>query len=70
MPGALPGHIPGGRVSNQVVAAIDLFPTLARIASGKVPTDRPIDGVDQLDFLTGRQGTSNREHVLLFLGQR
>jgi arylsulfatase len=52
------------------VAAIDLFPTLARIAGAKVPADRPIDGVDQLDFLTGRQETSNREHVLLFLGQR
>jgi arylsulfatase len=49
---------------------VDLFPTLARIAGGKVPTDRPIDGVDQLDFLTGRQETSSREHVLLFLGQR
>jgi hypothetical protein len=35
-----------------------------------VPTDRPVDGVDQLDFLTGRQETANREHVLLFLGQR
>ena len=65
-----PGHIPAGRVSNQIVAAIDLFPTLARVAGGKVPTDRPIDGVDQLDFLTGRQETSNRDCVLLFLGQR
>ena len=65
-----PGRIPGGRVSNQIVAAVNLFPTLARIAGGKVPADRPIDGVDQLDFLTGRQETSNREHVLLFLGQR
>ena len=65
-----PGHIPGGRTSNQIVSAVDFFPTLARIAGGKVPTDRPIDGVDQLDFLSGRQERSNREHVLLFLGQR
>ena len=65
-----PGQIPAGRVSNQIVAIVDFFPTLARIAGGKVPTDRPIDGVDQLDFFTGRQEKSNREHALLFLGPK
>ena len=65
-----PGHIPAGRVSNQIVAIVDFFPTLARVAGVKVPTDRPIDGVDQLDFFMGRQEKSNREHVLLFLGQK
>ena len=65
-----PGQIPGGHLSNQVVAAVDFFPTLARIAGAKVPKDRPIDGVDQLDFFMGRQEKSNREHVLLFLGQK
>jgi arylsulfatase A-like enzyme len=65
-----PGTIPAGRSSNQIVSLIDFFPTLARIADGKVPTDRPIDGVDQLDFFSGRQEKSNREHVLLFLGQK
>ena len=29
-----------------------------------------MDGVDQLDFFTGRKAKSNREHVLLFLGQK
>jgi len=65
-----PGKIPGERISNQIVSIVDFFPTLARIAGAKVPTDRPIDGVDQLDFFMGRQEKSNREHVLLFLGQR
>jgi arylsulfatase A-like enzyme len=65
-----PGRIPAGTTSNRIVAIVDLFPTLARIAGGTVPTDRPLDGVDQLDFLTGRQEHSNREHVLLFLGQK
>lgn len=65
-----PGRIPAGRVSNQIVAILDLFPTLARIAGGEVPADRPIDGVDQLDFFMGSQERSNREHVLLFLGQK
>ena len=65
-----PGRIPAGRISNQIVAIVDFFPTLARIAGGKVPADRPIDGVDQLDFFTGKQEKSNRDHVLLFLGQK
>jgi arylsulfatase len=31
-------------------------PTLARLAGGKVPDDRPIDGVDQTDLVPGRSG--------------
>ena len=65
-----PWKIPCGRVSNEIVAILDFFPTLARAAGGTMPTDRPIDGVDQLDFFTGEREASNREHVLLFLGQR
>ena len=52
-----PGHIPPGTVSNEIIHEMDLFPTLARIAGGKVPDDRIIDGVDQLDFLTGSAAT-------------
>lgn len=65
-----PGHIPSGRVSNQIVAMIDFFPTLARVAGGKIPDDRPMDGVDQIDFFMGKQEKSNRDYVLLFVGQK
>jgi hypothetical protein len=34
--------------------------------SGRVPTDRPIDGVDSSDLLLGRSNTSNRDHVLFY----
>ena len=56
-----PGHVPAGRVSNEIVHVVDMFPTLARVAGAKVPADRPIDGVDQLDFFLGKQENSNRE---------
>jgi arylsulfatase A-like enzyme len=49
-----PGNIPAGRISNEIVHEMDIFPTMARVAGGKVPTDRAIDGVDQLDFLMGK----------------
>ena len=63
-----PGHIPPGIVSNEIIHEMDLFPTLARIAGGKVPDDRIIDGVDQLDFLTGSQPRSNRDSVIIYVG--
>jgi arylsulfatase A-like enzyme len=65
-----PGHIPPGKVSNQIVSMVDFVPTLARAAGAKVPDDRPIDGVDQLDLLSGEKPRSDREHVLLFLGDK
>ena len=42
----------------------------AKIIGADVPTNRPIDGVDQSDFLLGRQSDSNREHLLTFIGNR
>lgn len=62
-----PGHIPAGRVSNEIVHQIDLFPTLAAAVGGDiVPKDRAIDGVNQLRFLEGLQAASNRDNVLFF----
>ncbi len=63
-----PGHIPSASVSNEIIHEMDLFPTLAGIAGGKVPDDRIIDGVDQLDFLTGSQPRSNRDSVIIYVG--
>ena len=51
-----PGRIPAGRVSNEIVHEIDLFPTLAAaVGADIVPKDRAIDGVNQLPFLEGKQ---------------
>ena len=63
-----PGRIPAGRVSDEIVHEIDLFPTLAAAAGeeGIVPTDRAIDGINQLAFLEGKQEKSNRDHVLFY----
>ena len=63
-----PGKIPGNRVSNEMVHEVDLFTTLAKIAGGDIPNDRAIDGMDQTDFLLGKQEKSNREWVPVFQG--
>ena len=56
-----PGQIAAGRASNEIVHGVDLFATLARFTGAKVPSDRPIDSLDQSDFLLGKTEKSARE---------
>jgi arylsulfatase A-like enzyme len=65
-----PGKIAAGRVSNEIVHEVDTYATLAKIAGAQVPQDRPIDGVDQTDFLLGEKETSNREGFPVFVADR
>jgi arylsulfatase A-like enzyme len=62
-----PGKI-APRVSNEMVSIHDFFPTLANFIGAKVPDDRPIDGVDQSAFFTGKQAKSNREGLITSIG--
>ena len=63
-----PKKIPAGTASDEIVHEMDLFPTFAHIAGGKVPEDRVIDGVNQTDFFLGKQKKSNREGVIVYMG--
>jgi arylsulfatase len=65
-----PGRIPAGRVSDEIVHAADLFPTLANLAGATVPNDRPIDGVDQAAFFQGAASKSAREGILVWCADR
>jgi arylsulfatase len=65
-----PGKIPAGSVSNEIVHITDLLPTFARVAGYKVPDDRIIDGIDQLDFFLGKQEKSNREGFPAYNGNQ
>ena len=60
-----PGKIPAGSISNEIIHVVDLMPTLGRIAGYRVPDDRIIDGVDQLDFFMGKENKSNREGFII-----
>lgn len=63
-----PGRVPAGRVSNEIVHEVDILPTLAAVAGADVvPRDRPIDGVNQLPFLEGKQPVSNRDSAIFFV---
>lgn len=65
-----PNKIKAGTVSDEIVGDIDMYPTIASFANADklVPTDRPIDGVNQSDFLLGKQKNSNRDHFIVFVG--
>ncbi len=66
-----PGRTRPGRVSNEIVSILDFYSTFAQVAgaSDKVPSDRPIDSIDQTKFFFGKQEASNREHVMIFHGK-
>ncbi len=65
-----PGKVPAGRVSNEIVHIVDCFTTLAHVGRAEIPKDRPIDGVDQLNFFLGKQEKSNREGFPAFVANR
>jgi len=65
-----PGRVPAGRVSNEIVHIVDLYTTLAHASGAEVPKDRPIDGVDQMDFFLGKKETSDREGFPAYVADR
>jgi arylsulfatase A-like enzyme len=63
-----PGQIEPGRTSNEIMHVTDWFTTLLRAAGVSPPTDRVIDGIDQLDWLTGRHDNSARDGLIYWMG--
>ena len=57
-------------VSNEMISIHDFLPTFGKIVGVNVPKDRPIDGVDQTNFLLGKQKKSNRDSLITFIGDR
>ncbi len=62
------GMIPGGRKINEPLANIDVFPTVMRLAGVEQSVGKPLDGVDMLDILTGKQEKLERE-LFNYIGQ-
>jgi arylsulfatase len=62
-----PGYVEADTTSNGIVCAVDLFTTFAGLGGTEIPTDRPIDGVDQSEFLLG-MNDSNRDWAVWYIG--
>ena len=63
-----PGKIKAGTSSDEIVHAMDLFPTIASISQSAVPQDRIIDGIDMSEFLLGKTEKSGREGFVVYMG--
>ncbi len=64
-----PKKIAAGTSSDEIVHAMDLFPTLAKLAGGKVPSDRVMDGIDMSDFFLGNKTESGRDGFIVYMGK-
>jgi len=63
-----PGTIPAGRVCDEPVTAMDILPTLAKLAGAKLPHHQ-IDGRDISPLLSGRtEATSPHEAIFYYRG--
>lgn len=59
------GTLPEGVVSNNLISALDILPTLAEIAGAPLP-DRKIDGASLLSLMKGESGANPRETFLYY----
>ena len=60
------GRIPAGSVCREIVMSMDLFPTLLRLAGGKVPRDRIIDGKDIWPLMTAQPGAKTPHQAVFY----
>ncbi|MHC4122299.1 MAG: sulfatase family protein [Planctomycetota bacterium] len=65
-----PGRIPAGKTSNEMMATLDILPTFAALAGANVPADRIIDGVNQVNLITGRTRVSARQTFYYYFGNK
>jgi arylsulfatase A-like enzyme len=63
-----PGHIKPDTTSHAMFSFMDFLPTFAHLLGASLPTDRPIDGVDQTDALLGASAMGHRDALLSFIG--
>ena len=80
-----PGHIEPGTIKNEMFASLDWLPTLVEIAGGpkadglkkQIETGQypgivktTLDGVNQIDYLTGKSESSARDSFLYYSGKQ
>lgn len=65
-----PVRLQGGVTYDYPVISLDVLPTAAAAAGAKLPSERKIDGVNLLPYLTGRNGEWPHEALFWRMGQR
>ena len=65
-----PGRIPAGTSSDAITGMFDVLPTFVKLAGGKAPADRRLDGADIWPVLAGENGAVAHENFFFFRGLR
>ena len=66
-----PGHVPTGKVSDELIDFSDFFPTLLDLAGAQSPPDVEIDGKSFVNTLLGRpEPKARREWIYCRLGSK
>lgn len=63
-----PGRIPAGSDCGATMANIDVLPTFVKLAGGRLPAHRALDGKDVSPLLLGRSTTSPHKSFFYFRG--
>ncbi|PHR90936.1 MAG: sulfatase, partial [Blastopirellula sp.] len=58
-----PGVISGNQVISGTTSSLDLFPTICAAAGITLPKEIPLDGVDLISFVTGKNSASPHESL-------
>ncbi len=58
-----PGHIPAGKDYTPAVSSLDVAATALALAGVAAPTDKPLDGVNLIPFLTGENSASPHDKL-------
>jgi arylsulfatase A-like enzyme len=61
------GHVPAGRVTDEIASTMDLFVTIARLVGAKLP-DVKLDGIDIAPLLLGEANAKGREMFWYYSG--
>jgi arylsulfatase A-like enzyme len=56
-----PGRIPEGSTNDELLTALEVMPTLLKLADVEVPDDLKLDGHDMLATLAGKSGSPRKE---------
>ena len=62
------GTLDAGRICDELLTSMDLYPTLAALCGGRVPTDRVVDGRDVLEVWQDPSALSPHESFAYYLG--
>ena len=61
-----PNRIPAAQVSDEMISALDIFPTIAALAGAQIPQDLTIDGADLAGVLENQPSFSPGDRIFLY----